>query len=280
MTQDADLLRHISPDHQLLLIAALSTTDSAKTAWATWRESVVFDDVDWPSARLLPIVALRPEILDTDDPLQGRIRGLYRKSWVSNERLMTSTVPARTALVSAGVQIMHVEALTFANLITDHGTRPLYDIDFCVPRQSVHTTIDVLESLGWKPQKQEFRARWRHHPRHFTQGSARIRVIESVPWPKASSSAWDYASLETSGAFLLGPHDAVVHAAVRATQPWQPSPAQWVADIALLTSALGYPRVGDARNDPLISERASAHQSADVVDAALEAADQLIGELH
>lgn len=279
MTQATELLRCISPDHQLLLIAALSTTDSAKTAWATWREAVSFDDVDWPSARLLPIVALRPEILDTDDPLQGRIRGLYRKSWVSNERLMASTVPARTALVSAGVPIMHVEALTFSNLISDHGTRPLYDIDFCVPRKSVHVAIDVLDGLGWRSQKQKFRARWRHQPRHFIQGSARIRVIESAPWPKASSSAWDYATLETSGEYLLGPHDAVVHAAVRAIQLWQPPPAQWVADISLLTSALGYKRVGDARNDARISERAASHQSADVVDAALEAADQLIGEL-
>jgi hypothetical protein len=279
MAQAAELLRHISRNHQRLLIAALSNTDSAKSAWATWRESVNFDDIDWPSARLLPMLALRPAVVESDDPFQGRIRGLYRKSWVGNEQLMASTVPARTALVSAGVQIMHVEALTFANLITDHGSRPLYDIDFCVPRQSLHTAIDVLESLGWKPQKQKFRARWRHHPRHFTQGSARIRVIESVPWPKASSSAWDYASLETSGEFLLGPHDAVVHAAVRATQPWQLPPAQWLADIALLTSVLGFRRVGDARNDPLISERASAHQASEIVDAALDAADQLIGEL-
>jgi hypothetical protein len=280
MTRANELLRRISPDHQLLLIAALSTTDSAKTAWATWCESVNFDDVDWPSARLLPMLALRTAVVETDDPLQGRIRGLYRKSWVSNERLMASTVPARTALVSAGVPIMHVEALTFANLISDHGTRPLYDIDFCVPRQSLHTTIDVLDGLGWRLQKQNLRARWRHHPRHFARGSARIRVIESAPWHKASSSAWDFATLETSGEYLLGPHDAVVHAAVRATQSWQPSPAQWVADIALLTSALGYRRVGDARNDARISERAASHQSADVVDAALEAADQIIGELH
>lgn len=280
MTRANELLRRISTDHQLLLIAALSTTDSATSAWATWRKSVNFDDIDWPSARLLPMLALRPAVVESDDPFQGRIRGLYRKSWVGNEQLMASTVSARAALVAAGVPIVHVEALTFANLITDHGTRPLYDIDFCVPRQSLHTAIDLLESLGWKPQKQKFRARWRHHPRHFTQGSARIRVIESVPWPKASSSAWDHASLETSGEFLLGPHDAVVHAAVRATQSWQPSPAQWVADIALLTSALGYRRVGDARNDARISERATAHQSSEIVDAALDAADQLIGELH
>jgi hypothetical protein len=279
MTVAADLLRRISPDHQLLLIAALSATDPAKTAWATWRDSVVFDDVDWPSARLLPILALRPDVLETDDPLHGRIRGLYRKSWVSNERLMALTAPARSALEAAEVPIMHVEALTIASLITDHGSRPLYDIDFCVPRESLHVAIDVLNGLGWKLQEQKLRARWRHHPRHFTQSSARIRVIDSVPWPKASSTAWDFASLGTSGEHLLSPHDAVVHAAVRAIQPWQSPPAQWVADIALLTSALGYQRVGDARNDTHISERAASHQSAQVVDAALEAADQLIGEI-
>lgn len=279
MIQPPELLARIGHQHKLLLIAALSTTDSAKEAWGTWRTSVNFEDVDWPSARLLPMLALRPNVVEDGDPLQGRIRGLYRKSWVSNEGLIALTLPARSALVAAGVPIMHVEALTFTNLLADHGTRPFSDVDFCVPRRSIRTTIDVLEGLGWRQQKQKFRARWRHHPRHFTQGNAYIRVIERIPWPTASPSAWEFATAEDSGEYVLNQHDAVVHAAVRATQSWQPVPMQWVADITLLASMLGYKRVGDARKDEHVLERAAAHRSEKLVNAALEAADRLIGEI-
>jgi hypothetical protein len=102
-------------------------------------------------------------------------------------------------------------------------------------------------------------------------------VIESAPWPGADASVWEASSLDESGENVLGVHDAIVHAAVRSVEPWQPATIHRVADLVRLTSTLGYRRAADAIADKHVSARAETHGSSTMVTAALEAADQLIG---
>jgi len=277
MTPADRLFDQIAPHHRLLLAATLSETDPARRAWSAWREAVVFDDVDLPAVRLLPILAQRPDVIDTDDPLLGRIRGLYRKSWVSNERLLAASNSARAALVGAEIPILHVEAIPLASAVGDHATRPLHDIDICIPRRSMRTALELLEGQGWQLTNRGFRTRWLHRPSHLIRGDTRLRLIDAVPWPGADASVWETSSSNESGERVLDVHDAVVHAAVRSVQPWQQPPAYWVADLVRLTSSLGYRRAADALENEHIAARAEAHRSSTTVTAALEAADQVIG---
>ena len=277
MTGAEDLIARIAPHHRLLLAAALCETDPARRAWRSWCDSVHFDDVDGPAVRLLPILSQRTDIVDANDPLRGRIQGIARKSWVTNERLLADSIPARAALVAARLPVLHVEALPLAEVFGDRGRRPLHDIDFCVPRRSMRTAIRILDDLGWRPVTSGLRARWQHWPRHLVRGDGHLRLIDDVPWPGADRSAWETSTPTESGETLLGLHDALVHAAVRSTQPWQHPPAYWVADIVRMSAALGYTRAGDALDDDVITRRAAAHHSSETVRAALKAADQLIG---
>jgi hypothetical protein len=273
----SDAVASDSLGHRLLLVATLSETAAARYAWSAWREAVVFDDVDLASARLLPMLAQRPDVIDDDDPLLGRIRGLHRKSWVRNEGLFAASMTARTALVGAGIPILHVEAVTLARAFGAHASRPLHDIDICIPRRSMHLTLRVLESEGWQLTNRGPRTRWHRRPRHLVRGAGRLRVIESAPWPGADASVWEASSLDESGENVLGVHDAIIHAAVRSVEPWQPATIHRVADLVRLTSTLGYRRAADAIADKHVSARAETHGSSTMVTAALEAADQLIG---
>ncbi|CAB4323653.1 unannotated protein [freshwater metagenome] len=270
---DASVSRH----HRLLLVATLSETDPARQAWSQWREAVVFDDVDQASARLLPILALRTDVIQIDDPLLGRIRGLYRKAWVSNERLFTASQDARNALISAGIPLLHVEAVPLARAFVTHATRPIHDIDVCIPRRSMHLALQVLEDQGWQLRNRGLITRSFHRPRHLIRGGGRLRVIDSVPWLGADESVWETSNLDESGERVLDARDAIVHAAVRSLQPGQQPNIHRVADLVRLTSTVGYRRAAHAIDDERIAARAETHGSTATVIAALRAADRLIG---
>lgn len=276
---DVDLLlARITPAHRLLLVAALGPVESARHSWSRWRRSVAFDAIDPESARVLPLLARRPDVVDRDDPVSGRVLGMYRRAWVANERSFSAADVALAEVAAAGVDLLHVEALPLANLSGDHGTRPAWDVDVCVPRRSMRTALRVLRGLGWTELPRLTRARWRRWPRRLARGDARLRLIESRPWPGADSSAWSRSvPTSTAGIHLLGAHDVVVHAAVRSQQPWQPIGGYWVADLTRAASALGHRDVGGLLVDGEVLACARSHGAVDALTAAVRATMQVLG---
>ena len=221
MARPEALIVRIAPHHRLLLVAALSETDPARKAWREWCDTVVFEDVDGPTVILLPTLAQRSDVVDAEDPLRGRIMGLSRQSWVANERLVAASVLARSALIAASLPVLHMEALPLAMVFADSRKRPLYDVDFCLPRRSMRSAISLLTEMGWKSEPSGLRARWQHRRRHFVSGDARLRLINDVSWPGADPSAWETSTIIESRERLLRVHDALEHAAVRSVKPWQ-----------------------------------------------------------
>lgn len=279
MTRIPDLVTRVPEQHRLLLAAALGPADVARAAWQEWRRSVVFDDVDGAAARLLPVLARRSDVVGADDPLHGRIRGLYRKAWVSNERLLASGRVACRAIAESGVPLLHVEALPLARAVGDHGLRPLYDLDVCVPVGRTGVALGVLDELGWTMQRRGVRARWQRRPVHVVRDGARLRVIQRVPWPGADTDVWRTAApADEPGESMLDMADVLVHAAVRSVQPWQ-APGQWVADAMWSARALGLAEVGQAADDERVMDRARIHGCVEVVRAAVVAVDRIVGQM-
>jgi hypothetical protein len=273
------LLARITDGHRLLLVAALGGTEPAQRAWSDWRSTVDFDGIDGTSSRLLPMLARRSDVIDVhvDDPVTGRVRGLYRRAWVANERAFAAAEASCAELVAAGIDVLHVEALPLATMLGDNGVRPLWDVDVCVPRRSMGAALDVLGRLGWIESPRRARARWQRWPRHLVRADARLRLIEQQPWPGADPSAWSRAvPASTGGVRLLGPHDVLVHATIRSQQHWQPSGGYWVADLVRAASALGHPEVGGVLDDPEVLGCADSHEALDVLTAAVMVADRIL----
>jgi hypothetical protein len=272
-----DIVARLHDHHRLILTAALSPSDRARHAWRLWRQRVEFDEMDGPSMRLLPLVARRTDVVEADDPLSGRIRGLYRRAWVANERLIATTRSAREALSDARIEMLHVEALTLTPVYRDHATRPLYDIDICLRGHDMPRALHILSGMGWAASHRSLRARWQGRPHHLSSGDARLRVIQGAPWPGADSSSWsaaDDGELPFERRLCLA--DALAHAALRAVQPWQQPAVQWVADTTRITAALGHERACDALDDAPVRNRAEVHRSTRTIRAALAAADAIV----
>ncbi|MEM9407601.1 MAG: hypothetical protein AAGA81_16305, partial [Acidobacteriota bacterium] len=70
---------------RLLLRAALGEGDAVERAWQQWRAEIDFDDIDYASQRLVPLV--RRNLIDhgVNDPLLHRMKGLHRFFWSKNQ---------------------------------------------------------------------------------------------------------------------------------------------------------------------------------------------------
>jgi hypothetical protein len=140
-----------SDRHRLLLRAALFEGPDARAAWLEWRRAGGdIETVDASMFGLLPLVYRSLEAGGVRDPAMSRLKGVYRHSWVKNQRLLHRVGPALDALQTAGIRTMVLDgAAVTATHYRDVGARPLDDADVLVPPHETKRAMAVLEATGW-----------------------------------------------------------------------------------------------------------------------------------
>jgi hypothetical protein len=95
---------------------------------------------------------LRLLALGVDDPLMGRLKGVYRRVWSDTHLLFHGTAPAILAIQAAGIETLLLKgaALALAHY-RNAGARPMADIDIAVPFGQVLPAVEALEHAGWRP---------------------------------------------------------------------------------------------------------------------------------
>ena len=124
--------------------AAVLPEARAAAAWNRWRSDVDFNAVDAASQRLLPLLARRPDVLGAD-PVRGRVRGIYRRTWVENGLLWERARPALAGLRDAGLPVVLTGAAALPPWFDgDEGARPMTAVDVVTGASATH----VLHDLG------------------------------------------------------------------------------------------------------------------------------------
>lgn len=138
-------------EQTLLLRACLLSGADAATAWQAWRGRVVFDDMDAGSFRLMPLLHHNLRRENIDDPLLGRIKGIYRQIWSRNQLLFHESAAVMLAMQAADIPVLVLKGATLANkLYPDAGQRPMADFDFMVPFAETGRAHEILRQCGWK----------------------------------------------------------------------------------------------------------------------------------
>jgi hypothetical protein len=136
---------------QQLLLRTLIAADpaSARRSWREWRERADVEALDPGSLRLLPTLCRRLVALRIDDPLLGRIRGLWRRAWYQNARRVVHLRELVEALRARGIESMLIKGLALAlTVYRDLGERPMSDVDLLVPTGAASRALEVLAGLG------------------------------------------------------------------------------------------------------------------------------------
>lgn len=240
----ADPLAPLAPEHRLLLRAALGPPAVASEAWREWRHRVEFDAIDSASQRLLPLLARREGVIPRDDAVSGRVRGLYRRTWVRNQSLWEAVRPAVEALAQGRIPLLLLGEAALVGLSGDAGTRSIQTLTMAVEPRRRAEAVQVLKRLGWRPRLVGVRRRlrWRLRPSgeswSFTgPGDAAaaqpLRLCLGAPWAVADPMAWQGAQpMVVAGTVrqLQDPGDLLLQLTLEGARPCQRLSPQWIAD--------------------------------------------------
>lgn len=291
-----DVVARLGPAHRAIVRAALcDQPGAAAAAWRDWRASVDFDSVDEPSARLLPLVARRGDVMPEDDPVRRRVLGVYRRTWVSNHRLWQEAAPTVAALRGAGIPVMVLKGGALLHWYGDDwGVRPMYDVDLAVPVSALGDALAVVERAGWTAelgQTTEW-VRWRMSRSRHSWGFAspqdghldlHWRVLPGSMWDGADEGFWSAsAEVDVAGVRVarMDPADLLVHVVLHGVYESNRPPLQWMADVVHLTR--GVERAAGAADRDATIERfvhqARLHGALRVARAGLGAIRDVVGE--
>jgi len=154
-----------SDEQKLLLEAGLLDGQRAIDAFGAWRSRVrLEDDFSSSTARLLPLAYENLHALGVDDPIMQRLKGVYRHTWYSTNRLLHAAAPVVSALVEAEVPVLLTKGVPLAlGYYRNLALRPMADVDVVVPQSFLDKALGILESQGWRgPRPEPEVRRFRH----------------------------------------------------------------------------------------------------------------------
>jgi len=141
----------VTPHQELLLKAALLSGQDALDAWQKWQDKIDWNDhLDQGSFRVLPLLYNNLQKHGVDDPVMGKLKGVYRNAWSKNQTLFHQTAGIVDYLQSAGIQTMLLKGAPLSLLYyKNNGSRPMADIDVLVSLKQARHAYELLQKAGW-----------------------------------------------------------------------------------------------------------------------------------
>jgi hypothetical protein len=143
----------VTPHQELLLKAALLSGEEALESWRKWQDEIDWEEhLDQGSFRLLPLLYTNLQKHGVDDPVMGKLKGVYRNAWSKNQTLFHKMARVIDSLQSAGVKTMLLKGASLSLLYyKNNGSRPMADIDVLVPLKQARQACELLQKAGWTP---------------------------------------------------------------------------------------------------------------------------------
>jgi Uncharacterised nucleotidyltransferase len=137
-------------DELLLLCAALLDDRRAVEAWRRLGGAEDFiERLNRNAHWVLPQLYRNLLSLGVESPSMGRLKGVYRHAWYSNQRLLHDAAPVLGALRDAGLEPMVLNGAALVALYArDLGVRPIDTVEIVVPRDQTPRAAAILAASG------------------------------------------------------------------------------------------------------------------------------------
>lgn len=231
-------------DQKLLLQAVILEEEKALNAWKEWTTLVDFDNIDYGSQRLIPLLYSNLSKLEIHDPIMKRYKGIYRKFWAKNHLLFHSAEPVLATLQEAGIETLLFKG---SGLILTHNfdiaLRPMDDIDLLVHPEDVEKAVKIIEQLGWQSKSETAinvnpttkDVSFRNSSGQFLD--LHLHSLSAVKWGKHEMEYWSRALpsiLNGLPVKVMGYTDQLIHTIVHGLYWNQIPPIRWIVDAAIL----------------------------------------------
>jgi hypothetical protein len=139
-----------TPQHELLVRAAIEDGERARMAWAQWIASVDMEKLDVASRRILPLLYRNLQRLGVEHPQMSNFSRSYRHAWAHNQVAMRHLEQIVDSFEKQGISTMLLKgAALIVRYYPDLGTRPMADFDLLVPVPQTDAAIALLNEQGW-----------------------------------------------------------------------------------------------------------------------------------
>ncbi len=232
---------------QHLLRAALGRGEGVEQAWKQWLAAVDFDDIDYASQRLVPLLRSNLIAHGIDHPLLPRMKGIHRFFWTKNHVRLRALATVAEAFARHDIPLMALKGVPLALVYySDAGLRPMSDFDLLVPFAEADRAVRLLLEEGWSQQEPGSiygpDGRIDTESRHgacFVQEDQECdlhwHLLYDGWWPEADDGLWERSvPLEVQGQQLRGPSpaDMIFHLLVHGSTYNELPPFRWYADLA------------------------------------------------
>jgi hypothetical protein len=152
-----------TPQQDILLRIALRDDDEAVAAWRSLRPSFEIEKLEPGSYDLMPLLYRRLAELAPGDPVLGKLRGIYRRTWYANSLALAAVVPAVARLGERGLEPIVIGGWELVcGYYADLGLRPVSGIHLLVARDRIGDAEAALAADGWQVRRPERASLPRH----------------------------------------------------------------------------------------------------------------------
>ncbi|MBL6750785.1 MAG: nucleotidyltransferase family protein [Nevskia sp.] len=231
----------------LLLKAALLDGEVALASWQAWRQSVALEDIDFASARLIPLLLANLQRLGVRHPELHRYQNVARHTWLENQLLAKHAMAVMRMFSNASIAAMPLKGLAVAPLYYGNlRLRAMSDVDLLVPVAVARKAACLLRDYGWQSKCFNLMGRSDYfstiHACLFTNaGNVQLDLHWHVCFDGCRTVAdddfWRHASpmslngLETRS---LCDTDQLFHTLVHGGRANPVAPIRWVADSTMI----------------------------------------------
>lgn len=234
-----------------LLKAALFDRSEALIYWEEWKSTVDFEEeVDHGSYRLLPLVYQRLHKQNYVDELSGRLKGIYKRSWMENQQIFHHASEILKLFSASGIPSIVMKGIPLSFVVYQNvATRPMSDVDILVPHAMAGDAVQILKKEGYRPANETIL----EHDLEFGRGmgfedaSGRELDLHWRAMPDSiknskESDFWDQAvpiEIKGTSAQRFSFTDELLQTVVHGVRKNPEPPIRWVADAFMLIKSHG-----------------------------------------
>ncbi len=225
-----------TPNQELLLGITVGSDEKALASWKVWNQRVSIQDVDAPSAMLLPYALHRLLALGVKPDQAERLRGLSRKTWVENQLHRDWLIPIIAPLDARRIPMIPIRGIGLQPLYANNlRLRKFSGTGLLVPPDRFNEAKALLIECGLK---QDGRLSLASGPvlRDGRQYIRLHRVVSGWFTPaEADTAIWNRTRDDSFGNLpfkRLGTVDELVTLAAASPQREFITPAAWLFDLA------------------------------------------------
>lgn len=139
-----------SPEQTLLVSAATSDGERARSAWQEWRARVEIAKIEGKEKEILPLLYRNLQRLGIEGPEVKQLGQIHRQQWAKNMIGMRDLTEIITEFQARGIDTLVLKGMAMiSGYYKDAGVRALADFDLLVHGSQANQAIDLLGKLGW-----------------------------------------------------------------------------------------------------------------------------------